>query len=136
MVNLERVRGFGVRFTLPYVVRFSGVWVLVTTLITVVFGITSFLVTADQLGEEGRRHLMAVLAIQTALMVLALLLLAVFNTHRVAGPLIGIRRALEDVKAGNLERELRFRRTDPHLEEIERAFNEMMASLRERAKVA
>jgi nitrogen fixation/metabolism regulation signal transduction histidine kinase len=134
MVNLQQVRGAGVRLTLPYVLRFSGVWILVTTLVAVVFGVTSYLVTFDQLGEGARQHLMTVLTIQTVLMVLAVLLLAVFSTHRVAGPLIGIRKALEDVKAGNLERQLRFRRTDPHLEEIENAFNEMMAALRERIK--
>ena len=134
MVNLQQVRGAGVRFTLPYVLRFAGVWIVVTTLVVVVFGVTSYLVMFDQLGEEARRHLVTVLSIQTVLVVTAVLLLAVFSTHRLAGPLIGIRRALEDVKAGDLERELRFRRTDPHLEEIENAFNAMMASLRERVK--
>ena len=33
---------------------------------------------------------------------------------------------------GKLDRNLRFRRSDPHLGEIEEAFNEMTASLRER----
>jgi methyl-accepting chemotaxis protein len=134
MVNLQQVRGTGVRITLPYILRFSGMWVLVTTLVAVVFGVTSYLVMFDQLSEEARRHLMVVLAIQTVLVVLAVVLLAVFSTHRLAGPIIAIRRALEDVKAGNLSRELRFRRTDPHLAEIAVAFNDMMASLRERSK--
>jgi nitrogen fixation/metabolism regulation signal transduction histidine kinase len=134
MVNLQQVRGAGVRVTLPYILRFSGVWVLVTTLVAVFFGVTSYLVMFDQLSEEARQHLMVVLTIQTALVVLAVILLAVFSTHRLAGPIIAIRRALEDVRAGNLDRELRFRRTDPHLDEIAVAFNEMMASLRERPK--
>jgi nitrogen fixation/metabolism regulation signal transduction histidine kinase len=133
MVNLQQVRGSGVRFTLPYVLRFSGLWILVTTLVAVVFGVTSYLTMFDQVGEEARRHLLLVLTIQTALVVVAVLLLAVFSTHRVAGPFIAIRRALEDVKAGNLERQLRFRRTDPHLAEIENAFNEMVESLRQRS---
>jgi nitrogen fixation/metabolism regulation signal transduction histidine kinase len=59
--------------------------------------------------------------------------LAVFTTHRLAGPMIAIRRALEDVRDGKLDRTLRFRRSDPHLGEIENAFNEMAAALRERA---
>ncbi len=134
MVNLQQVRGSGVRFTLPYILRFSGVWVLVTTLVAVVFGVTSYLVMFDQLGEEARRHLVVVLSVQTALVVLAVILLAVFSTHRLAGPMIAVQRALEDVKAGDLNRELRFRRTDPHLTEISTAFNEMMAALRERSK--
>jgi nitrogen fixation/metabolism regulation signal transduction histidine kinase len=134
MVNLQQVRGFGVRYTLPYFLRFSGVWVLVTSLVAVVFGVTSYLAMFDQLTEEARRHLVVVLSIQTVLIVLAVILLAVFSTHRLAGPLIGLKRAMEDVKAGNLSRELRFRSTDPHLDEIANAFNEMVAALRERTK--
>ena len=132
MVNLQQVRGTGVRFTLPYVLRFSGVWILVTTVVVIVFAITSFLVMFDRLSEDARGDLILVLTIQTALAILALILLAVFSTHRLAGPLIGIRRAMEDVKAGDLNRQLRFRRSDPHLEEIETAFNEMMESIRSR----
>jgi methyl-accepting chemotaxis protein len=132
MVNLQQVRGSGVRFTLPYMLRFSGLWILVMTLIAVVFGVTSYLVMFDQLSEGAREHLLVVLSIQTALVIAAVLLLAVFSTHRIAGPLIAIRRALEDVKAGNLERRLKFRRSDPHLGEIETAFNEMVEALRQR----
>lgn len=134
MVNLQQVRGSGVRHTLPYILRFSGVWILVTSLVAVVFGVTSYLVMFDQLSEEARRHLVVVLSVQTALVVLAVILLAVFSTHRLAGPMIAIQRAMEDVKAGDLSRELRFRRTDPHLTEISTAFNEMMVALRERSK--
>lgn len=134
MVNLQQVRGSGVRFTLPYFLRFSGMWVVVTSLVAVVFGVTSYLAMFDQLNEGAARRLLVVLAIQTALVIGAVVLLAVFSTHRLAGPIIAIRRALEDVKAGNLDRELRFRRSDPHLNEIAVAFNEMVAALRERAK--
>lgn len=132
MVNLQRVRGSGIRLTLPYVLRFSGVWILLTTVVVIVFAVTSFVVMFDRLTESARQDLILVLAIQTALAILAVILLAVFSTHRLAGPLIGIRRAMEDVKAGDLNRRLRFRRSDPHLEEIEAAFNEMMESVRGR----
>ena len=132
MVNLQQVRGTGIRFTLPYVLRFSGVWILLTTVVVIVFAITSYLVMFDRLSEGARGDLILVLAVQTTLAVLAVVLLAVFSTHRLAGPLIGIRRAMEDVKAGDLNRQLRFRSSDPHLEEIETAFNEMMATLRGR----
>jgi methyl-accepting chemotaxis protein len=132
MVNLQQVRGTGVRFTLPYVLRFSGVWILLTTVVVIVFAVTSYLVMFDRLSEDARGDLILVLTIQTALAILAVILLAVFSTHRLAGPLIGIRRAMEDVKAGDLNRRLQFRRSDPHLEEIETAFNEMMESVRAR----
>jgi nitrogen fixation/metabolism regulation signal transduction histidine kinase len=134
MVNLQQVRGSGVRFTLPYFLRFSGMWVLVTSLVAVVFGVTSYLAMFDRLDEGARQRLLLVLSIQTALVILAVILLAVFSTHRLAGPLIGLKRAMEDVKAGNLDRQLRFRRSDPHLDEIANTFNEMVVALRERAK--
>lgn len=134
MVNLQQVRGSGVRFTLPYFLRFSGMWVLVTSLVAVVFGVTSYLAMFDRLDEGARQRLLVVLSIQTALVIVAVILLAVFSTHRLAGPLIGLQRAMEDVKAGNLNRELRFRSTDPHLDEIATGFNEMVAALREREK--
>jgi nitrogen fixation/metabolism regulation signal transduction histidine kinase len=134
MVNLQQVRGSGVRFTLPYFLRFSGMWVLVTSLVAVVFGVTSYLAMFDQLSEEASHRLLVVLSIQTALVIVAVILLAVFSTHRLAGPLIGLQRAMQDVKAGKLDRELRFRSSDPHLDEIAVAFNEMVASLRERTK--
>ena len=132
MVNLQQVRGTGVRFTLPYVLRFSGMWILLTTVVVIVFAVTSYLVMFDRLSEGARGDLILVLAGQTTLAVLAVVLLAVFSTHRLAGPLIGIRRAMEDVKAGDLNRQLRFRSSDPHLEEIETAFNDMMESIRGR----
>lgn len=132
MVNLQQVRGTGIRYTLPYVLRFSGVWILLTTVVVIVFAVTSYLVMFDRLSEDARGDLILVLTIQTALAILAVVLLAVFSTHRLAGPLVGIRRAMEDVKAGDLNRRLRFRGSDPHLGEIETAFNEMMESLRQR----
>ena len=59
--------------------------------------------------------------------------LAVFTTNRVAGPMVGLRRAFEDVKRGDMDRRLRFRQNDGHLRVLEAAFDEMMVALRERA---
>ena len=59
--------------------------------------------------------------------------LAIFTTTRVAGPFVQLRRAFEDVTLGDMDRRLRFRRVDKHLQELEMAFNEMMVALLERA---
>ena len=134
MVNLQQVRGSGVRQTLPFVMRFSGLWIFVTILIVAVFSLTSYLMLFDRLTDAAREHLIMVLSVQTGLVILAVLLLAVFTTQRIAGPLIAIRKALDDVKAGDFDRQLHFRRTDPHLGELEHAFNEMMESIRERVR--
>ena len=133
MASLQQVRGTGVRYTLPYVLRFSGIWLAVSGLILLVFALSSYLVAFNRLEEPYRGRIALVLMVQTALVLAALVALAVFTTHRLAGPLIGLRRAMEDVKAGDMSRTLRFRRTDPHLGEIENAFNEMMEALRQRS---
>lgn len=132
MASTHRIRGSAVRLTLPFVLRFSGLWLLVSVCIVLVFSVASYLLILGRIGGPSQEHLTAVLAAQTVLTLLALIGLAVFTTHRLAGPLIAMRRAFEDVKAGDLGRELHFRRSDQHLRELETSFNEMMAALRER----
>lgn len=134
MKSLQGVRGTGVRFTLPFVLRFSGLWLLVCVLTVVVFACASYWGLFDRLGDEGRSRLLMVLTVQTVCVILGMVGLAIFTTHRLAGPLIGLLRAFEDVKAGKLDRQLRFRESDRHLADLEHAFNEMMASLRERVE--
>lgn len=132
MIDLQGMRGTGIRFTLPFVLRFSGLWLLVGVLTLLVFAVTSYLGLFDRLDDAGRTRFLVVLGIQTVSVILGMVGLAIFTTHRVAGPLIGIQRALDDVKAGNLERELHFRKSDRHLESLEVSFNEMMVAVRER----
>jgi nitrogen fixation/metabolism regulation signal transduction histidine kinase len=133
MASIQQVRGSGVRLTLPYVVRFSGLWLVVTILAVLVFALTSYLSLADRLTDAGRNRLLLVLGVQTLFVVLAVVALAIFTTHRLAGPLIAIRRACDDVREGRLDRNLRFRRSDPQFSEVEAAFNDMVAALRRQA---
>lgn len=132
MSDLRRVRGSGVRFTLPYVLRYSALWLVVTVAAVLLFGITSYLVSSQRLNGEALRHMALILILQTVFLILAVIALAVFTTHRLAGPYIAIKRALEEVKRGELNNALRLRTSDIHLKEIERSFNEMTAALRER----
>ena len=110
--------------------RVSGCVVCVLTL--VVFALTSYLGLFNSLGEAGRSRLLLVLTLQTLCVILGMVALAIFTTHRLAGPLIALLRAFEDVKAGDLDRQLRFRKSDNHMADLEREFNEMMASIRHR----
>lgn len=132
MKSLHQVRGTGVRYTMRYVLRFSGLWLFVCVLTLVVFAVTSYMGLFDRLDESGRNRLMMVLVIQTIAVILGMVCLAVFTTHRIAGPLVGLRRAFDDVKAGDLHRRLRFREADRHLADVETSFNEMVDSLRAR----
>lgn len=132
MSDLRKIRGAGVQFTLPYVLRYSALWLVVTVAAVVLFGVTSYLVAAGRLSGEALNHMALLLTFQTVFLILAVIALAVFTTHRLAGPYIAIKRALEEVKQGELDRQLRLRTTDIHLKEIETSFNEMTAALRER----
>ncbi len=132
MPDLSKVRGSGVRFTLPYVLRYSALWLVVTVAAVVLFGITSYLVAADRLDGEALHRLKLILIVQTVFLIAAVIALAVFTTHRLAGPYIALKRALDEVKQGELSRPLRLRTADLHLKEIEASFNEMTAALRER----
>lgn len=135
MAKVRKIRGSGVRFTLPYFIRLSGLWLLVTSIAMILFGVTCYLFavqTADSLTEEGRRHLIAMLSAQTAGLLLAAIALAVFTTHRIAGPYIALKRAFEELRDGTFERPLRLRTADVHLKELEASFNEMAATLQQR----
>jgi nitrogen fixation/metabolism regulation signal transduction histidine kinase len=134
MASLSEVRGSGVRHTLPFVMPFSGLWLVVTVAAMMVFGITSYLAASSSplLDDAARGRVAIVLAVQTLVLILAAIGLAVFTTHRLAGPYVAMIRAFEAVKNGNLERPLRFRSSDVHLREVETSFEAMLAALRER----
>lgn len=132
MSDYQGVRGSGVRFTLRYVPRFTGLWLIVCTLTLIVFALTSYLGLYNGLGEAGRSRLLIVLTLQTLCVIVGMVALAVFTTHRLAGPFIALLRAFDEVKAGNYERPLRFRNTDGHMADLEKSFNEMADVVRQR----
>jgi nitrogen fixation/metabolism regulation signal transduction histidine kinase len=125
----KRWRGSGVRYTIGFVGRFAGLWLVVSIAAVLVAAGSSYLVFAERFeGAEARPFLYA-LELQTALTILALVGLAIFTTHRLAGPWIAVRRALEAVRDGNRAMRLRIRANDSHVKSVERAFNEMIATL-------
>jgi nitrogen fixation/metabolism regulation signal transduction histidine kinase len=132
MIDLQGVRGTGVRHTLRYVPRFTGLWLVVCVATLVVFALTSYLGLADRIGEEGRSHLLLVLTIQTVCVIVGMAALAIFTTHRLAGPIVALLRACGEVKAGQYDRPLRFRQNDRHLADLENAFNEMVEAVKKR----
>jgi HAMP domain-containing protein len=132
---VKKLRGSGVRFTLPYLFRFSGLWLLVTSTAIVLLGVACYAVATgagDGLDGEARRHLALVLSVQTAALLLAAVALAVFTTHRIAGPFIALKRAIEEVRDGTFHNPLRLRTGDAHLKELEASFNEMADELQTR----
>lgn len=127
--KLGGIRGSGVKHTLPFLGRFAGLWLAVSVGAVVVASVSTYLVMgAAAEATTGSQQL--VLIGQTLFLILALVGLAVFTTHRLAGPWIAIRRALRDVRDGDLDRRLKIRTADRHLKEVEHEFNAMMESLR------
>ena len=128
----RRIRGSGLRYTLPYVARYAGLWMVVTVAAVLVAAVSSYLLFANQFGGETVSGLRTALVVQTVLSIVAVVALGVFTTHRLAGPWIAVRRALDSVRDGNLETPLRLRASDPRIREVEVAFEQMVKSLRER----
>lgn len=132
----KTIRGTGLRHTLPYVLRFAGLWLLVSIAAVVVASVSSYWLFAERVGEGGAAQLRKVILIQAILSILAVVALAVFTTHRLAGPWIAVRRALDRVRDGDLDSGLRLRATDPRIKEVELAFAQMLDSLRQRYRGA
>jgi nitrogen fixation/metabolism regulation signal transduction histidine kinase len=127
----RKFRGSGVRHTLPYLGPFAGLWVLVTLAAVAVAAISSYLmIEAARASDDA--SVAGMLLLQTVLIAVAVVGLGVFTTHRLAGPWIAVRRALDQVRGGDLDTQLRIRSLDAHLREVERSFNDMMAALRDR----
>jgi len=128
----RRIRGSGLRHTFPYFVRYAALWLVVTITAVLVASLTTYLLFVERVGEAGAAGLRQALVIQTVLTISAVVALAVFTTHRLAGPWIAVHRALDAVRDGDLQARLRFRASDPRFKVVEDAFEQMLASLRER----
>ncbi len=125
-----KLRGTGFKHTLPAVMPFFGIWVVVVVLTAPV--ITVAMMLSGIVPPSTHGDIWFFLLTRVPVLALAAMGLALFTTARVAGPLILLRRAFEDVQRGDMDRRLGFRQTDKHLRELETAFNEMMQALRER----
>jgi nitrogen fixation/metabolism regulation signal transduction histidine kinase len=134
MTRKHKVRGIGFKFALPFVLRYSIMWFIVIVAAVPLFGMASYLMSADLLTDEARSRLWTIVLTLSPLVIVAVAALALFTTQRLAGPFVALKRALDDVKNGDLDRRLQFRRADGHVRDIETAFNDMMAALRARMK--
>ena len=124
-------RGSGFKHNLRSGWPFCGIWIVMLVLSAPVLTIAMML--GDVVPQSSQSDIWFFLLTRTPLMVLAVVVLAVFTTNRVAGPMIALRRAFDTVRRGDMDRRLQFRQNDGHLRELETAFNEMMVALAERA---
>ena len=131
MEKKKHIRGTGYKHNLGSVWAFSGIWIIVMTLSAPVLTIS--MMWGGVVPESTHSDIWFFLLTRTPLMLLAAVGLAIFTTTRTAGPLVALKRAFEEVRDGNVDHRVRFRQDEKHLLEVERAFNEMMVSLSERA---
>lgn len=84
------------------------------------------------LEQQDQRFSVAMVAISVVL-VLAVAAVTIVRTHRTAGAVYAVRLRLERLRDGDLQIRLKLRQND-NLQDLEGPFNEMVASLRERAE--
>ena len=127
----SHLRGSGFRHTLPAVFRFSALWVALVVLMAPV--LTVGMMMSGIVPPALHGEVWFFLLTRMPIIALVAIGLAIFTTTRVAGPMVNLKRVCEDVKAGDMDRRLSFRKSDEHLRGLETAFNEMMVALSERA---
>ena len=136
------------KLTRTFHYRHMGLWILLTIGLIVAFNIAFHLFVEERfarlgLAEAGmeedfgylRRALMLAQVIETVLFCTAIVILAKLTSHRIAGAFIRFQMAFDDVRNGNMDHKLRFRKTD-RLQKCEEAFNAMMEALRARVAAA
>ena len=132
MKTKRPLRGSGFKHNLGSVWPFSGIWIVTVVLLAPILTIS--MMWGDVVPESSHADIWSFLLTRTPFILLAAVTLGIFTTNRVAGPAVRLRRAFEEVKDGNLDCRLNFRRRDKHLKLLETAFNEMMVALGERAE--
>ncbi len=127
-----KFRGSGYKHTLPWVLPTFAIWVVVLVVTAPVLSITMML--SGLVPAYLHSDIWFFLLTRTPAIAAAGIGLAVLMSTRVAGPLIQLGRAFDDIKAGDMDRRLHFRKGDKAYRGLETSFNEMMVVLRERVE--
>ncbi len=83
--------------------------------------------TADKV-KLIENQVLVVLGIIQLIFIGITFILTIFLSHRIAGPLFKLKRAIDEVKKGNYDQQIYFRKND-HFMELQDSFNEMIQSL-------
>src|SRR5579885_1151857 len=126
---------FQLRFCLyvcSWLIALSAVYPIV---VYNLFGYLIRYVSLDPFGPplEGilktRSEVLWLLVVFQLVFALATLLISIFISHRIAGPLYKLGRFLDNARSGNLKEKLTFRKSD-HFQELAIRYNEMVDGLR------
>ena len=129
---MRKLRGSGYKHTLPWVFPHFGIWIFVLVTSAPILAITMML--TGLVPDYLHRELWFFLLTRVPAIAVAGIALAIFTTTRATGPLVQMGRVFEDVKRGDMDRRLRFRKSDKAFRGLETSFNEMMDALSERVE--
>ncbi|MDD5439496.1 MAG: HAMP domain-containing protein [Candidatus Omnitrophica bacterium] len=129
------------KFQLKFVGLILGFMVLVAFFSALTIYYNIWMVLGEKLASvypQGRlqailQHATYVLLVRIALISPIVAVCAVFVSHRIAGPILRIKRDLESVVAGNYSVRLRLRRTD-ELKDVAEAMNKVLDVLESKCK--
>lgn len=83
--------------------------------------------TQDRVKDLQNQIVWILGALQIIFMVITFII-SIFLSHRIAGPLYKLRRAMDDVSKGNLDQRIVFRKND-HFTELQDSFNDIIQPL-------
>lgn len=145
MKHTSRQRRFSnFKVTEKYRFQFLGHWVLICLIFLALLDAAVFMLYQQMwqgsipqgaafAAEQANQYIKVgtTIILMSAIFASAILLLAVYTAHRIGGPLIALRRAMADVREGNLNRRLKFRKYDK-MNDVEDDFNAMLDALQAR----
>jgi len=127
-----------VKLTKQFQVKYYGWWFLVSLFLIFALSITFYMLFEehwiDVLKVAPERNLeylftrsrfVSLLVFVCLMLVIGITCLGIMTAHRVAGPLLGLKKAFEEIRGGNLAYRIRFRKEDD-LADLENSFNQMM----------
>jgi methyl-accepting chemotaxis protein len=115
-------------------------WLYVGNILAVTLGLVALLyllllqkVVSLTVGQEPAliKSLVGALTLSTFAVGVLVTLVALLQAHRVSGVHIKLKHTFDRVKNGDLDTQLKFRKSD-HLGDVEDSFNEMMEAVRSR----
>ncbi len=86
-----------------------------------------------ELLNASKGDFFTLLIIMEVFLVFAAVILSIFHSHKIAGPLYKLQSAMSSVKQGVLDRHIMFRKHDNFME-LAQSFNEMSSAIFERHK--
>jgi methyl-accepting chemotaxis protein len=133
-----------VRLTRKFHFLYFGLWILITLCLLVISNVFLYLFMQERTGDihtsdvaalqdylRMRAIFIGVLVTEGLVFAVGIVGLAILTAHRIAGPYIRLKSACREVEGGNLDYVLRFREYD-RLDDLEEAFNAMLAAVRSR----